>query len=89
MRAAGATIKDGLHQPLDFCDAFDFFYIAFNARRADVGHAQLTAAGELEPPLVTSGDDLMQISRFLNGRTSYRARDVIDYLLATEASNGC
>jgi len=52
-----------------------------NALLANVGQAQVRATGELEPPLLTSGDDLETISTFLAGRTSYTAADVISYLL--------
>ena len=41
---------------------------------------------EDEPPLVTSGDDLTSIAQFLNGRPSYTASDVIDYLLRAGAA---
>jgi len=54
-----------------------------NALTANVGLPQLRSTGEQEPPLITSGDDLKTISTFLNGRTNYRASDVIDYLLGT------
>jgi hypothetical protein len=38
--------------------------------------------GSEEPALVTSGDDVAHLARFLpHGATSYRAGDVIDYLL--------
>jgi len=52
-----------------------------NALMADVGHGQVRESGEVEKPLITSGDDLRTIGRFLQGRTSYTAADVIDYLL--------
>lgn len=52
-----------------------------NALMADIGMPQVTADGGEEPPLVTSGDDLMSIGRFLAGRTRYSANDVINYLL--------
>ena len=52
-----------------------------NGLMADIGHAQTRATGD-EPPLVTSGDDLLHIPRFLGNRRSYSARDVIDYLLS-------
>ncbi len=51
-----------------------------NALMADAGHAQVREGGVVEPPIVTSGDDLMHISRFLQGRSSYSASDVLDYL---------
>lgn len=53
-----------------------------NALLADVGHAQVREEGRVEPPLLTSGDDLVQIARFLNGRTSYTAADVLSHLTA-------
>ena len=51
-----------------------------NALAANVGLAQVRGEHE-EPVLVTSGDDLGTIGKFLAGRTSYVAGDVIDYLL--------
>jgi NAD(P)H-dependent flavin oxidoreductase YrpB (nitropropane dioxygenase family) len=51
-----------------------------NALMADAGHAQVRDAGRIEPPLLTSGDDVVTLSRFLNGRTEYAARDVLAYL---------
>jgi nitronate monooxygenase len=51
-----------------------------NALMANVGHAQVRAEGRVEPPLITSGDDLVGIGAFLRGRTSYSADDVVDYL---------
>ena len=35
-----------------------------------------------EPPLLTSGDDLMWISKYLKGRDRYTAGEVLDYLLS-------
>jgi len=52
-----------------------------NALTAAIGLAQVRPDGALEPPLVTSGDDLMHLGRFLQGRTRYSARDVITWLL--------
>jgi hypothetical protein len=51
-----------------------------NALMANVGHAQVRAEGRVEQPLLTSGDDLVGIGAFLEGRTSYSADDVLDYL---------
>lgn len=53
-----------------------------NALMANLGLAQVrdAAAGE-ELPLLTSGDDLVNLGRFLRGRTGYSAADVLDYLL--------
>jgi len=47
-----------------------------------VDFGQVRRSGELEPSLVTAGDDAVQIHRFLRpGRTSYSAGDVLDCLL--------
>jgi nitronate monooxygenase len=52
-----------------------------NALMADVGHAQVRD-GEVERPILTSGDELARIHTFLGGRTSYAAEDVLDHLMA-------
>jgi NAD(P)H-dependent flavin oxidoreductase YrpB (nitropropane dioxygenase family) len=55
-----------------------------NALLADVGMAQVQKGGRVEPPLLTSGDDLEHLGRFLATRPAgagYAAADVIDYLL--------
>jgi NAD(P)H-dependent flavin oxidoreductase YrpB (nitropropane dioxygenase family) len=51
-----------------------------NALTAAIGLAQTRPNGMVEPPLVTSGDDLMSIRQFLQGRTRYSARDVVAWL---------
>ena len=53
-----------------------------NALLANVGHAQPRGNGVEEAPLLTSGDDLETLGDFLQGRDSYSAQDVIDYLLS-------
>ena len=58
-----------------------------NGLTAAIGQAQVSKrTGAVEPPLVTSGDDLERISGFLAGRSRYSAADVIDYLLTERAS---
>jgi nitronate monooxygenase len=53
-----------------------------NALLANIGLPQLRRSGYSEKPLVTSGDDVNEIARFLeNGKTSYNAREVVQYLL--------
>lgn len=54
-----------------------------NGLIAAAGMAQPRDQGD-EPPIVTSGDDLVSIARFLGGRTSYVADDVLDYLRGPE-----
>ena len=53
-----------------------------NGLVATAGRPQIRRDGSLEPPLVTSGDDLEHIQTFLAGRAHYGAGDVIDYLLS-------
>lgn len=53
-----------------------------NALMANIGLAQTHRDGYVEPPLLTSGDDVAGVARFLRpGATSYRAADVLDYLI--------
>lgn len=53
-----------------------------NALLANIGHPQVRQDGAVEKPLITSGDDLVHIARFLPaGRFSYTARDVVRQLL--------
>lgn len=52
-----------------------------NGLTANIAQAQLRGGGIEEPPLLTSGDDLRSIRTFLGSRTSYRAADVVNYLL--------
>lgn len=55
-----------------------------NGLLASAGFAQTRGDG-VEPPLVTSGDDLTRLAHFLGERTSYRAAEVIEYLLGRAA----
>lgn len=52
-----------------------------NALCACIGEPQVRDDGSLEPILVTSGDDVLNLDRFLNGRTRYSAADVLEHLL--------
>lgn len=52
-----------------------------NGLTSNIGQAQVRDGGIEEPPLLTSGDDLLSIQTFLGTRTSYTASDVLDYLL--------
>ena len=51
-----------------------------NSLLATAGHPQRREFGA-EPPIVTSGDDLVNIGAFLQGRSRYTAADVLEYLL--------
>lgn len=55
-----------------------------NGLMADIGLAQVTETGGHEPPLLTAGDDLVTLGRFLEhtgASSSYTASDAIDWLL--------
>ncbi|MEW6126472.1 MAG: nitronate monooxygenase [Acidobacteriota bacterium] len=53
-----------------------------NTLVATAGFPQRRKNGYIEPPLVTSGDDLIKVRQFLSsGKTDYSAKEVIDYLL--------
>jgi nitronate monooxygenase len=56
-----------------------------NALMANIGHAQVRPDGALEPPLVTLGDDINTVARFLSpGQHTYSAAEVIDAILAPQ-----
>ncbi|HWE85103.1 MAG TPA: nitronate monooxygenase [Terracidiphilus sp.] len=58
-----------------------------NALLANIGLAQIRPNGGVELPLVTLGDDVNIVARFLApGRNSYSAAEVIDALLVSEPS---
>jgi nitronate monooxygenase len=53
-----------------------------NGLMANIGLGQIRRGGEQEKPLITSGDDVANVARFLKpGACSYRTVDVIEYLL--------
>lgn len=51
-----------------------------NGLMANIGHAQPRGSA-LELPLLTSGDDLLSLGKFLGDRSQYSAADVVSYLL--------
>ncbi|PWU21193.1 MAG: 2-nitropropane dioxygenase [Bdellovibrio sp.] len=58
-----------------------------NFLMTDIGLGQVRSGG-VEPPLLTAGDDLNFVSRMLSdGRTSYSAKDVVDYLFSPVVEN--
>jgi NAD(P)H-dependent flavin oxidoreductase YrpB (nitropropane dioxygenase family) len=56
-----------------------------NGLMSDIGLPQVTESGELEPALLTAGDDLPAIGRFLQGRAAYGVDDVLAYLTGDPA----
>lgn len=58
-----------------------------NGLMANIGYGQIQRGGELEKPLITSGDDVTHIARFLKSNaTSYKAVDVIEYMMRDSIS---
>jgi nitronate monooxygenase len=54
-----------------------------NGLISNLGHAQRQKNGYVEPPIVTAGDDINTVKRFVkNDDPSYSAADVIDFLLS-------
>lgn len=54
-----------------------------NGLLASVGHAHATSRnGDLEDPILTAGDDLRQLTRFIRKDRPYTADDVLDDLLS-------
>lgn len=60
-----------------------------NGLMSVIGLGQLRDDGSVEPPLVTSGDCVRELAVVAQGRSSYTASDVLQYLLGTaDASAG-
>lgn len=59
-----------------------------NGLLAVIGQAQVRRDGALEPPIVTSGDDLALLRDFLGGRNRYGAADVIAHLTSAHCEAG-
>jgi nitronate monooxygenase len=55
-----------------------------NALMANISLPQRRPSGYVEKPLFTAGDDLPAVVRFLgDGKQSYTAADVVEYLLTS------
>jgi hypothetical protein len=55
---------------------------------ATAGFPQVRRDGFVEPPLITTGDDLVTAGQFVPaGKTTYSAKDVIDRLLSKLSPN--
>jgi NAD(P)H-dependent flavin oxidoreductase YrpB (nitropropane dioxygenase family) len=52
-----------------------------NALLATIGLGQIREDGAVEPPLLTSGDEVANLADYLAGRTHYAAADVVRWLL--------
>ena len=54
-----------------------------NSLLASIGLAQIHTNGEIEPPILTAGDQVASIASFLKpGEKTYSAKQVLDALLA-------
>lgn len=56
-----------------------------NGLFATIGLAQVRKDGYVEPPIMTAGDDVANVARFLKpGKTTYTAEDVVNHILSGE-----
>ncbi|MGA2498706.1 MAG: nitronate monooxygenase [Tepidisphaeraceae bacterium] len=59
-----------------------------NGLLATIGLGQLRADGELEPAILTAGDDVARLGRFLHPGGRYTAAEVVRYLLSKVPVDG-
>ena len=52
-----------------------------NGLMSVIGLGQVRKDGTIEPPMITSGDNVTELAKVAQGRTSYTALDVLRYLL--------
>ena len=82
-RCAAEPVDDYLRKGGDIADTTGRRCLC-NALVATIGLGQQRADGYVEPPLLTAGDDITGLHRFVpEGATSYSALDVLDHLLRT------
>ncbi|MCK4873696.1 MAG: nitronate monooxygenase [Phycisphaerales bacterium] len=80
-RCPASPVEDYVRQGGDEADTRGRKCVC-NGLMANIGLGQVLRDGELEKPFITSGDDVATVARFLKpGASSYRAVDVIEYLL--------
>jgi nitronate monooxygenase len=81
-RCPSEPVEDYLEKGGDIADTVGRKCLC-NALVANIGMPQIQKNGEVEPMLITSGDDAAAVARFApEGSTEYSAADVLDYLLA-------
>ena len=78
-RCAAEPVEDYVKKGGDIADTIGRRCLC-NGLTANIGQPQQRAWGQ-EPPLITSGDDLVSLTGFARGRSRYSAADVLDYLL--------
>jgi nitronate monooxygenase len=84
-RCPSEPVKDYVRKGGDIADTVGRKCLC-NSLMSNVGLGQMTKQGTVEGTLVTSGDDVANVARFLApGEESYRAADVISYLLKDDS----
>ncbi len=80
-RCPGEPLEDYLRKGGEAADTLGRKCIC-NGLMSTVGFGEVRRSGDTEPALITSGDDVAQIQKFLKpGRDRYSADDVLDRLL--------
>jgi NAD(P)H-dependent flavin oxidoreductase YrpB (nitropropane dioxygenase family) len=80
-RCPAEPVDDYVRKGGDLSDTVDRRCLC-NALVSTIGLAQQRQDGYVEAPLLTAGDDIVGLTRFVgDGATSYSALDVIDHLL--------
>jgi len=88
-RCPGEPLDDFLRKGGNVADTHGRKCIC-NGLVAAVDYGQVARNGELEPAIVTAGDDASQIHRFLRpGHSTYSADDVLDQLLGVQTAAAC
>jgi nitronate monooxygenase len=88
-RCPGEPLDDFLRKGGDVADTHGRKCVC-NGLVAAVDYGQVVRDGEVEPAMVTAGDDVSQIHRFLRpGQSTYSAEDVLDRLLGVRADAAC
>ena len=86
-RCPAEPVDDFIHKGGELTDTVGRKCLC-NSLMANIGLGQIKRDGSPEPVLVTSGDDATEVARFLpEDGSSYRAKDVIDYLLGGVATD--
>jgi nitronate monooxygenase len=80
-RCAAEPVEDFVAKGGDVADTVGRRCLC-NGLTANIGQPQHRDDGD-EPPLLTSGDDLVSLGAFAGGRAGYSAEDVVDYLSAS------
>lgn len=89
-RCPGEPVEQYLAKGGDIADTAGKMCVC-NSLCATVGFPQRDTEGHVEPPLITAGDDVARLTRFISrGSNSYTAADVLNFVLnpAEEVRHG-